>query len=243
MGNIPTGLTAPTLGINAVLSSVKAEFKIEASDSDIWLFKMINESVRHVDLLTLFQKKTAILDVKNNIACLPCGFYRMIALRFGQPPFCGTAIYVDIPFANSIGCCGGNVANGTSGIFAFSNSFQIQGSNIVFNQAVNFDINGNFMPDPITKCYIAYYGFDVDEDGLFNLYADMERAIVAYVCWKYARQNFKEYPTAVRNEYRQEWIAQKKWLKSNAYYNNFMDTRWQIAEQSNAILVDKFFTP
>lgn len=243
MSNVPTGNYQPTLGIDAVITSIKSQLKIEDSSSDIWFTKMVNEGVRALDILTLFKRKIEVLEVRNNIACLPCGFLRMLALRFGAPPYCGTAIYVDIPFANYCGC--NNIESGGDwgGIFAFSNSYQIQGSNIVFNQAQNFSVNGDFIPQPITNCTIAYFGFDVDAEGLFNVYADMERALTAYVCWKYAMQNFREYPTAIRAEYRQEFSAQKKWLKGNAVYTDFMNTRWQVAEWSNAILVNKFWQP
>lgn len=247
MNTVPTGNYQPVLGIEAVIQAFKDDFKIEHSQGDITFTRWVNQGVRHIDCLTLFQKKITTLQVKNNIACLPCGFFRMLALRFGAPPFLGTAIYVDTPFANF---CTNNAVEGIlgggaewGGMFAFSNSFQIQGSNIVFNQVRNFDINGDFIEQPITSCTIAYFGFDVDNEGLFNVYADMERALVAYLSWQYCKQNFREYTEGIRNEHRREWIAQKKWLKSNAYYQDFLNTRHQIAEWSNCILSDKNWLP
>ncbi len=227
MGNIP---------IDAILSSCKAALKIEQSDQDVWFTKLIQESIRHLDALCLFKKQVKTLDVQNNIACLPCGFFKLLALRFGAVPNCGWAVYADIPFANSLGCdCN------SESIFACSNTFQIQGNKIVFNQRKNFAANGDVITSPITSCTIAYFGFDTDEDGLFNVYADMERALTAYVCWKYTQQNFREYPQYIQVGYKNEWIAQKKWIKSCAYYNDFWNKRFEINEWSSAILVDKTF--
>lgn len=223
-----------------IIASAKMQLKIETTDDDIWFSKLVNEGVRHLDCLTIFKKKVKVLSVNNNMAELPCGFFQMIALRTGSGTNCSNAIYADLPFLYECGCAPGLVNVQTN-----QNVYEIQGEHIVFHPVpVSYDPDtGTFSEGvPITSCTIAYFGLN-QEDGLFEIFEHYERALTAYVCWKYCQQNFERYPVNLRNEYMAEWQAQKKWVKSVDYFNNFRNTKRQIAEQVNAVLVDKVWLP
>ncbi len=250
MEGIKSG-TYATLTPDAVISSVKTELGIEASNQHIWFRKLINESVRHIDALSIFVKRQCILPVDCGVAILPDGFFRMLAITIGDG--CGTctnAIYVDLPFLRQCGC---NMnENGQSQL---GSTFEIQDNKIIFHSPFfNPDNNDSCTTDddadsdddqnngqPIRECRIAFMGLNVDDKGLMKIYTDMERGITAYVCWKYTRQNFKEYPQYIQEGFKQEWISQKKWLKGLAYQENAREEAQQILEVVNAILVDKAF--
>jgi len=230
-----------------LISSVKAELKIEVSDSDIIFEKWLNEGIRSVDALSIFSKCTAVLPIHDNMAELPCGFFRMIACTLGgNGANCISAIYVDLPFLTSCGCA--PIINST-GIFNTQGLYEIQNGRIFFHSDLFTTVSTTNGPQtitttlPITECTISYFGFNVTEDGLLKAYQDMERGLTAYVCWRYTRQNFREYPQYISEGYRQEWVAQKKWLRSVAFQNDFRNTKRQIAEIVNAMVVDKNFLP
>lgn len=230
-----------------LISSAKAELKIETSDYDIVMDRWINEGIRHIDALNIFSKCTAVLPITDKTAELPCGFFRMIALTLGgNGANCASAVYVDMPFLQSCGCA--PVWNST-GTFTTQGLYEIQDGRIYFHSNTFYStvaVDGSITTTevvPYTHCTIAYFGFLVDDDGLLKAYQDMERALTAYVCWRYSRQNFKEYPQYIQQSYYQEWCSQKKWLKSIAFQNDFRNTRRQIAEIVNSLVSDKVFLP
>lgn len=222
-----------------IVSSAKMQLKIEVSDDDIWFEKLVNEGVRHLDCLSLFVKKIAQLDVQDNIAKLPPGFFRLIGLRTGTPGNCGLATYVELDFIVQCGC------SPQTWVQPAVNLFEIQNGYIYFHPnptTVDPVTNEIVPPVPIESAVIAYFGMNVDDTGLYQVYDHYERALTAYVCWRYCQQNFEKYPAAIRAEYNAEWITQKKWIKSIEQQNNFRYTRKQIAEWVNAIIVDKVWS-
>lgn len=228
--------TFATVGIDQIVSSVKMTLNIETTDSDNYFDKLINEAVRHLDCLSIFKKCVQILSVTNNMAALPQGFFRMIALRIGTDANCSDAIYVDVDFINTCGCSTGVInVNSNQGVY------EIQGGYIIFHpNPVTVLPDGETIPsEVITSCTIAYFGMNMDEDCMMKVYEYYERALTAYVCWKYTQSNFSEYPQYVQAMYMQEWIAQKKWVKSIDFQNNFRNTRLQVQEIVNAVLVNK----
>ena len=233
--------TYATADVNQIISSAKAELKIgDGSEQDIWFGKLLNEGIRHLDSLDIFKKCVTRLDVSNNVAILPCGFFRLLALTIGDCACYNNAIYVSLPFIQSMGC---NAAS-ENGITSMLGAFEIQDDKIVFHNDLFFlGCNNEMEPEPITSCRIGYLGFNVDENGLLKVYQHMERALTAYICYKYARQNFREYPRDIREDFKQEWIAQKKWVKSISFQNDFRENRRQIAEFTNCLIADKLFLP
>lgn len=209
------------IDVKQVITSAKLQLRIESADMDAWFEKLANEGVRHLDSLNLWVKKVMVLDVKDNAVRLPDNFRRIIALRLGADGDCTQAMYVELPFIKQCGCSQTVDTLDSTGIF------EIQGNQIVFHNDID-----------ATQVTLAYFGFR-EEDGLLQIEDDYERALTAYICWKYTVANFQEYPPNVQQHYMMEWAAQKKWIKSNEVYDHFKRTKRQVAEVVKALLTDK----
>src|ERR1035437_892624 len=92
-----------TISLMQCVTSAKLQLKIEVSDDDIFLERLANEAVRHLDALSTFRKHTVLLEVEENRVKLPPGYQSLIGIRMGTGQNTGTAIYVDMPFLTSIG--------------------------------------------------------------------------------------------------------------------------------------------
>lgn len=228
----------------AILSAIKAELKLsDTPDQDIYFTRLINEAVLHTDNLSLLKKCVKTLSVTDNVATLPCGFVRMMALALGECQ-CPQAIYVSLPFIRQ---CGASTS--TQGVYASLGAYEIQNNHIVFHSTFFYNGAGlcgctsDVSVTPITQCTIAYLGMNVDDEGMYKIYTRYERGIIAYVVYKYMRQNFKEYPRDIREDYRREWEAQKRFIKGVDFQNNFRDNKWEVAEWANALIGTKNFNP
>lgn len=61
-----------------------------------------------------------------------------------------------------------------------------------------------------------------------KVYDYYERALTAYLCYKYARQNFKEYGQYIIEDYKREWIKQKQYIKGLDNQSFAQDNMWQL---------------
>jgi hypothetical protein len=207
-----------------IVTSAKQQLRLESSDFDAWLEKLVNEGVRHLDSFQLWKKQVRVIPVVDGAACLPDNFGRLIALRTGSGDDCLKAIYVDMPFISSCGCTPSVESVSSAGIF------EIQDGKIVFH-------NPDQLSD-VAEITLAYFGLN-SENGLLKIHADYERAVTAYVCWKFALANFEKYPAYVQQSYASEWVAQKKWVRSKEVHDDFRNTRRQVSEWVHALVADK----
>lgn len=233
-----------TLPLTQCIASAKMQLRIEVSDDDVWFEKLANEAARHMDSLTVFVKRQCQLAIVDGKAKLPNGFYRMLGLRLGGGFNGASLFYVDTPFLSNCGINNGdNTLFGTSLINGSvqngSGTFQIQNGYIYFATGIS-------MIDPVTKQVTyatsvdcAFIGLNVDDNGLMIVREDMERGIVAYICYMYMLQNPDKYPAGIWQEHKATWQAQKEWIKSIDVQNDFRQTRRQIAAIANAWVVDK----
>jgi hypothetical protein len=213
-----------TTSLDQFVSGAKLQLKIESSDSDIWFIKLANEAIRHLDCYDIFVKKTCSISVINRKAKLPSGFQRLIGLRFGTTNVCSDLVYVDLPFINDCGCSVISL-----NVIPLNGIFQLQDGFIFFHGDTS----------SLTDVTIAYFGLNVDDTGLMKAYEDYERAVIGYICWKYALQNFDKYPANVKEDYHREWQAQKKWVKSTSAQNEARRTKAQLTQIMNSIISDK----
>lgn len=219
-----------TITTNQIISSIKMQMKIETSDEDINLERIVNEGVRHLDSLSIFVKSFCCLTVTNSRAKLPHGYHSLIGLRFKQADSYdayGNLIpgfgYIGITYVDKAFLSTASLAN--NDVQSFTN-YQINGGCIHFNNEVADD----------STIQLAYWGLNVDEDGLFVVYEDYERALVAYGCWKYCLQNHNSYPMNITQTYMNEWKAQKKWIKSNDVRDHFRNNKRDMAATMNAVI-------
>src|SRR5688572_6582761 len=131
--------TFSTLSNQAIIASAKDWLNLgDTTDVDIKFEKLIDEGVRRLDCLSLFDKHVRTLSVHNNMAELPKGFVRYIGLRIGTAPNCLPAIYVSMPWIQACGC--------SMNAAYLSNDFtvfEIQNNHIVFHPNTTVDPEGN----------------------------------------------------------------------------------------------------
>lgn len=211
--------------VKQFVAAAKSQLGIEIDTThDIYLERVALEGIRHLDTLSLLKKNICSFKICENKIKLPCGFSRLLALRLGSGDNCTDAIYVDLKFLKNCGC-----APKPSSIKDWYGTFEIQNGFIWFHSDLG----------TITDATIAYLSFHTDKDGLLIGQADHERAIIAYCCHKFTLKNFMDYPWHVQEQYRQEWMAQKNWVKGTDWAKSFRDCKNQIREWTNALIVDK----
>lgn len=185
------------IGQEQVIASAKMELGLSGSHADLLLSKWCDEGVRSLSCLSIFKTLSAELEVIDGRAKLPCGFHKFVMLRTS----CGDArfdnwVYADIPFLTSCQC------DITDLYTDWSRLFNIQDGYIILSSDVGTD-----------TLSLVYEGLNVDENGLMKIDERYERALTAYMCYKYARKNFNIYPVNVRQDFQTEWVAQKRYLQ------------------------------
>ncbi len=232
------------ISLSAIVASAKIRLKIETTDGDNFLELMANEAIRHLDALSIFTKQICKIQITDNRSELPCGFNKLIGLRVSSPTLngdtCHSLIYANLPFLTECGCDADNqwfvsgfgafeIADGQIWYHSIASSYQYIDSSGVTQTVYTTP----------TEATIAFTGLNVNEQGEMICYARYERAIAAYLCYRYAEQNFNEYPAAIREGFKEEWKAQKKWIKSTDFQDNFRMERPQIAAVVNSLISDK----
>lgn len=221
-----------TIPIDQVVSSTLADLGLMSDNNySVLIEKWINEGVRHTGTNQLFVKKPATLTVENNRATLPPGFRRMLGLRFvsveevtnadgstSQRTVCLPMLYLDRDFmTNECGC-----DTSHSNFFAnYVNSFQIVDNEIVFFSPI---LDG-------TKVELSYLAIQTDDNCIYLIYSDFERALSAY-----ARMKFLQAFPEVKGQFTpmllqmasREWVAQKRWLKGLATMDEFTKNKYMI---------------
>jgi len=172
--------------------------------------------------MSLTKKNVCTFKICDGKIKLPCGFSRLLALRLGSGSECSEAIYADMRFIESCGC-------GTDNISSYLEYFEIDNGYIHFHGDV----------EDISEVTIAYLSFNMDENGMLLGQTDYERGITAYICWKFTQRNFQKYPQYIQRDYYKEWKAQKRWVRSGDFQKSFQDTKAQIREWANALVVQK----
>ena len=225
--------TYATITLDSIISAAKMELKIQDSaDYDILFEKWANQAAGTQGLHTLSTtiKKQCSITVNGGKAKLPVGFNQLIAMRYNTNNVsnsslnCTPMLYVDMAFLSNCGC-----DTNTPFIQNMQGVFQINNGYIIFYGGV---------PDGVT-CSLSYFANNVDENGLQIVYERYERALTAYLCYRYMLQNLQEYNQYAMETFRQEWMAQKRMLRSQDARESFNNTKYQMMEVANALVVDK----
>lgn len=65
----------------------------------------------------------------------------------------------------------------------------------------------------IEEVMVSYIKVRTDSDDNILFPSAYERCLVAFVKWKYAQFNFREFPANLRLEFREEWINGRRYLR------------------------------
>lgn len=221
------------IDIRDIISSAKMELNIDNMDNDLYFLKLANEGVRQLDCLSIFQRQEKILPICDGKVQLPCGFNQFMVLYFCDSTAInsGQQLYLNSPFLNNYNIDTTSIINGSNNSFFahYSGTFQIVGDYIVFG-------NANLKAE---YCNLIYFGLNTTEDGMMKVYDYYERALTAYICYKFTRQNFKDYPQYIQIDFKREWTNQKAFVKGTDVQDDAKNNMWQIKRIFNAWMLNQ----
>jgi hypothetical protein len=111
-------------------------------------------------------------------------------------------------------------------------------------QATGEIVNGYWMFNTdikATKAVMTYLARNLDEDCMMIMYENQERAVRAYISWNFTRTYYELYPPNISESYRQEWMAQRRFLIGEAYQRDYLNNRTQVGSIYRALVNNQNF--
>lgn len=221
---------ATPVSIKSVIASAKQQLRIaNTSEHDAMLYRLADEAIGQVGSLDTFVKQTECFEIENYMFELPNGFVRPIALRLE----------------------GDNTMNTNSNVTYFNQEFlrQCQCDDPEFRsysdlQATGEIINGYWMFNTdikASKAVMTYLARNLDEDCMMVMYENQERAVRSYISWNFTRTYYELYPPNISESYRQEWMAQRRFLIGEAYQRDYLNNRTQVGSIYRALVNNQNF--
>lgn len=222
------------ISIEEIIAGVKPQLRLSnTTEHDDWFELLSYEAIRHLDSLSIFQKRQCSLDVVDKKAKLPAGFQKLLALRFlasdantvtvGLAAF-SNFLYVDTHFLKDNG-----QSTNLPLIRGLSTFVQISKGFLFFSSEA----------DEIQSVEIAFMGLNLNEDGRPVIYADYERALKAYICWKFTLAYSENYKVSDLYTYQKEWQGQRAKIKGADFKNSFDLNKRKMHEIANAIITSR----
>lgn len=212
-----------SVSLEEAIASAKMMMRLDNTDYDIVFEKWGHDALRHIDGLDTYVLRESTLEVCDYKVKLPCGFYSLVALTFiDENGVCSEGVYINRPYLTSCGC------DITEGVIDYEGSFQIQDGYIYLASDIT-----------ATEIKLVYRSLNVDDDGLIRMYEWQERAVTAYICWRFTQQNFELFPVNIRESYAKEWRKQKQYCKGFSGVEAFRNERYQIQRIFGGIMVNK----
>jgi len=213
------------------------------NEHDNFLAILGYEALDSLNALSQLIKKQCDITFTNNISELPKDFIKLLALKINSchnndtnDPInnqlfnnCGLALYIDTKFLNLCGCDVGSW--GLNNLTPYNQGFQINGRFLHFNFSSELT--------EIQTATLAYFGLNIDKDGNSLLYRRYERAIAAYMCYKFTMAWSEMFNQYLINEYKQEWVNQKSKLVGQDVAQDNQQNKFEINKFFNALLVSR----
>jgi len=211
------------ISIDQVIARTKMQLRlVNTSEWDDFFEVVIEEGLRALRPLSMYKKQQCTINVVNRQAKLPKGFYQLLGIRYNIPAVtgesssvCATALYVDKKFLSDCNC---DTSVFSGAIYDYYSGFQIVNGYIHWNT----DIED-------TEMTLAYFGFNLNENGRLVIYEDYERALSAYACYKYTQSWSDKYPQSLRMEYNAEWVAQRANLRGEDVAFHFKCDKLEVS--------------
>ena len=215
------------IGIDQVIARTKMQLRlVNTTEWDDFFEVVIEEGLRSLRPLSMYKKQQCNIDVVNRQAKLPKGFYQLLGIRYNTPLIdgfdngqCSPALYVDKRFLSDCGC-----STSDSSVFDWFSGFQIVGQYIHWNS----DIED-------TEMQLAYYGFNLDENGRIVIYEDYERALMAYACMMYCLSWPDKYPQNTIDRYNSMWVNQRALVRGEDVAFHFKIDKREVANTFRAL--------
>lgn len=208
---------------NAVSSAKEALGVEDVSIHDTYLLKLADEAIRQISGQKMLIKKTTCYDIENNMVRLPDGFSRLLAVAVANDRLDNRAVYVDSDFVEGFECADDMALR----MKPIRNNIEIVGDFIVFSSNIK-----------ASQATITYRGYNLDEDCMMVMYDHQERAVVAYMCWKFTSKFFMQYPRDIREQFKNEYVGQKAFIRGFEFTNQFEQQKAEIGAIYNALLID-----
>lgn len=191
-------MTYPTfqyVSIDRILAECKIELDLQGSADDIRITRWIIEAIDEMKTLLDYLQITAVLDICNAIAVLPCDF-----VRFNRP---NPIIFTEVGLAtnNTFGDNYSLTYTGASFLTGApfgqcATTAEVQDGKIYFSSNITS-----------TQCTISYLAVNMTEDGAVQIPIANKRPIIAYVGYKYFRATSGR--GDVMKDFKDEWVKGK----------------------------------
>ena len=224
-----------TISISDVISRAKMSLRLNTSENDLFLEVLGREALGSLSALSQLSKKQCCLTFEGQSAKLPDDFVRYLAFKVDientatNNPItdqilngCQMFLYADANFLEECGCNSNGALGWTTG------GFQITDGYLHFNSS-----------NTIASNTLAYMGLNLDDKGKPVVYERYERAVAAYMCYKYAMSFSEDFNQYVINEYKKEWTAQKSLMVGRDAARSFQNEKREIQNMWNAMLVSR----
>lgn len=228
--------------VDEVVARAKMQLRLTSTNEhDLFLEALAYEALDSLNALSQLIKKQCEITFTNNTSKLPKDFIKLLLLRINKcecndtnDPInnqlfnnCSVALYVDTKFLNSCGCD----SLGLNNLTPFGRGFQINNGFIHFNFSSDLT--------EIQTATLAYMGVNTDKDGKSLIYQKYERAISAYLCFKFTlawAENFNQY---IIDKYNQEWVNQRSKIIGQDVANDFQNNKMEINKYFSSLLVSR----
>ena len=217
--------------VSQVLQTAKMELGLFNNNSfDYAISFWIAQGALHLDNMETIKPFGVKLFFEDGVAELPCNYISFGALKGGisEPDSddgsnpistSGNTPYMisNVEYTN---ICGVNNDP------RFTNPFgQVQ----IMENCINAGIDG--------YANLIYQGYNLDENGIPVIIFLAERALAAFAAWKIARQKPDMYPNY--RDWKDEWIAQKSWLKGLLWQQYVTENKQRIKQWQKTLLPDQ----
>lgn len=199
--------------VNNAIVLAKEELGIaQTVEHDPYLRVIADQALRSINSEDKFGQYQGLFEIYSGKVCLPDGFDSLLGFAFTDEDGC----YLD-SFDSQRAFKGALYPD-------FGNTFNWR---ILSNEGgiLVFDCPG-VIPSDFVKLF--WFGRNVDNNGFTLMLESEERAVSAYLCYKFSRRFPQKYPMGIINDWKREWTQQKAFLKANATLNNYKQNKAKI---------------
>jgi len=203
------------LSVEAIIAQAKEELNMEnTSGFDFYFEDRALEGIKELKSLETYVHREAILPIDEDFtARLPKDFVKFNDdkqdfIRFingGETVICPPVVYTGGSFfkCNFIDSATDSLGNNFTGVVTVN----------ISEDCIFFSNNANF-----ESVAIAYQGIRMNGDDVF-IPESHGRAITAYICWRFSRRFFKDFPQYNIASYQKEWSQGKRMLRGESVVN------------------------
>lgn len=202
----------PVPAQNAIVLAKEELGIAQTVEHDPYLKLMADQALRSINSEDKFGQYEGLFEIFSGKVCLPDGFDSLLGFSFTDEDGCPLDVL---------------------------NSNEVQKGRILVNYGNTFNWrvlpnDGGILvfdcPEDIPSDFVRlyWYGRNVDNNGFSLMLEAEERAVSAYICYKFSRRFPQKYPMGIINDWKREWTQQRGFLTANATLNNYKQNKTRI---------------